>query len=608
MVNDSGILTVDIGTESLKVAEFSVSPNGTLALDQFFCRKWTIPDAGESDSGVSQSDLAAAAFRSLFNEIAESGHFTAKRARISLPANSAFLRLSKLPDALGNREAIDRIVEYEAQQAVPCAMSDVEWDYQLVHHRWKETVEDTLDDGTVETSEVDREEYEALFVAIKREQITLYTEAIEDAGFKVVSVTIAPAALFNAAKATMLADDDQCAILLNLGGKSSSLVIADHNRVFVRSIPIAGNAITMQIAKEFGVTTEEAEELKRRHGFVAWGGAYDEPESEMAATISKIARNVMTRLHGEISRSVNVWRAQHGGSQPTKLLLSGGASVMPSLNDFFHEKLRMPVEYLNTFGAISLGDSVDRNALQETAPSFQELIGLALHEVIDCPIALSLLPREIRAQQRLDRPRPYFILCAIVPIAGLVLDAEGMTKQRLFSENRVTQAQQKLDTAKRVEKFINRELRDCNNARADFERAEEWLKARSEWISILEDIQRISPDMLWITSIEGIENPDQPEAKSGDNRRNGMNVAQVAAQKEIRALRISGYALIYRKQRVYMDFRKKLSESKWVAVRQENGSPAADIRDIINSDMRDVGGSNTSAFKCVVVLKEPIRK
>lgn len=79
--------------------------------------------------------------------------------------------------------------------------------------------------------------------------------------------------------------------------------------MFIRPIPIGGDTITQQVAKEFGIGFSEAEDLKHRHGFVALGGTYEEPESEVAATISKIARNVMTRLHGEVSRSINVWRS-----------------------------------------------------------------------------------------------------------------------------------------------------------------------------------------------------------------------------------------------------------------------------------------------------------
>ncbi len=601
MTKDSAILTVDIGSESLKIAEFSVAAGGALTLTKFACRKLETPEVTENDLGVSMSDLTNAMFRRIFNEMIAENQFTAKRVRLSLPASSAFLRLSKLPDALGNREAINRIVEYEAQQAVPCAMSEVEWDYQLVHHVWSETVEEANAEGELESTQIDREEYEALFVAIKREQITVYTTTIEDAGFQVASVSIAPIELFNAAKATQLADENQCAILLNIGSRNSSLVIADHNRVFLRSIPIGGNAISAQIAKEYDVTVEEAEELKRRHGFVSSGSAYEDSDSEMTATISKISRNVMTRLHGEISRSINVWRAQHRGNQPTLLLLSGGTSVMPGANEFFQEKLHIAVDYLNTFSAINIAETVDRNKLQEVAPGFQELIGLALHEVIDSPVEISLLPREIRNQLRLDRQKPYFIASAAALLVGLVLFAFGMQKQAQIGQDRVDQTEEKLAVAKKIGRQIKNELNKTNREKDKFSEMENWLFEQSSWCNILRSIQQITPDLMWITSIEGVADPDAkqtPEARRSTTVQNGMTIDQVLAQSEVKALRISGYTLIFQGRPAYSDFRRSLSNCSWVE----------EVRDVDNSDMSTVGGNNTGAFTCIVMLKKPIQK
>ncbi|MDP7345302.1 MAG: RNase adapter RapZ, partial [Alphaproteobacteria bacterium] len=50
-----------------------------------------------------------------------------------------------------------------------------------------------------------------------------------------------------------------------------TLLFLDGDRFFARTIPIAGYSITQQIAKEFAISPEEAEILKRRHGFVALG-------------------------------------------------------------------------------------------------------------------------------------------------------------------------------------------------------------------------------------------------------------------------------------------------------------------------------------------------
>ena len=130
-------------------------------------------------------------------------------------------------------------------------------------------------------------------------------------------------------------------MVLSIGSRCSNLIFADGDLFFSRNIPIAGYAISQQISKEFGIGIDEAEELKQRHGFVALGGAYEEPESEVAATISKIVRNVMTRLHGEVSRSINIYRSQQKGNKPIKLYLAGGSSTMAFTETFFQDKLRL---------------------------------------------------------------------------------------------------------------------------------------------------------------------------------------------------------------------------------------------------------------------------
>src|SRR5690606_25181749 len=156
-----------------------------------------------------------------------------------------------------------------ARQNVPFPMEEVIWDYQLI--------------GS------DEEELEVMFAVIKNDIVDGVIRAVTDLDLQPELVDFAPAALYNAARANYVGEEE-CAMLLDIGGRCTNLLFLDGERFFARAIPIAGFTITQQIAKEFGISTDEAEILKRRHGFVALGGAYEEPESEVAATISKIIR------------------------------------------------------------------------------------------------------------------------------------------------------------------------------------------------------------------------------------------------------------------------------------------------------------------------------
>ena len=601
MAKEDRVLTIDVGGGNLKMAEFAFSSGGAITLTGFGFRHFDPSANGEN----------APSFLQVYHEMLAEHNFTARGVRLSLSSQTSFQRLSKLPPMLGSRSAISRVVEYEARQAVPYAMSEVEWDYQLIRHQWEETHIESEEDGSTHEVTEPHEEYEALFIAVKSEEISSYTNVIEDSGREILSVEIAPVALFNAAKAAQQVRDDECVLLVNIGADCTSLVICDRNRVFMRSIPIAGNTITLAVAREFGIENKEAEELKIRHGFVALGGAYEESESAMESTISKISRNVMTRLHGEISRSVNVWRAMHGGSAPARMLLSGGGSTMTYITDFFQEKLRVPVNYLNCFGAIAIAPQVNRDELQAVAPMFQELIGMSLRSVTVCPVDISLVPKVIRNQRKLDRRKPFFYLSAGVAVLCLSIFSLGVSKLLDFDRRRVEKVEREV---KRTTAKMNeiKELKSkCDAASGEYNEAVGLLKSRSKWFDMIEELQKMIPDTMWLITLEGVGdagaesgggrgdaeakaskgNPFQiPSAVAG-----GKEAASLPDLREVKRIRLVGYTLSLPKHlRLEAQLEAKLKDSKFFT------------EEWVLGENRKI--DNLSCFEIFLRLKEPIRK
>ena len=592
MAKDNRLLAIDVGTDSVKMAEFSFALDGAITLDKFALQKFDFQSEADDAPG----------FAEVYHEMIAVNGFTAKQVRLSLPAQSSFLRLSKLPPVVGSQKGVAKIVEFEARQSVPYSMEEVEWGYQLTRHAWEEERLETQEDGSQMEIKEAHEEFEALFVAVKTDNITEFTDVIVDSGKDILSVNIAPVPLFNAAKATQI-KEDECVLLLNIGHKSSSLIIGDHNRIFIRSIPIAGNAITLQVAKEYGISVEEAENLKKRLGFVALGGAYEEPESELAATISKISRNVMTRLHGEISRSINVWRSQHGGNAPSRVLLAGGGSTMMYLPDFFQEKLRLPVEYLNTFNAINIGSGVDRNALQAVAPMFQELIGMSIRNVIRCPLEIVLLPRSIRKQKDLNRRKHYFYASAGALILCLLIFASGVSMMLEFNRKRVDRVKQEVAMTENKHREVSQLVGNLNSQKGAFEETTQIFKERNRWSEVIDELRSMMPDTMWLLTVEGLG--DAPEG--GDNPENAAAQKNAAISErdrfiksaeiqEIKRLRITGCTLVYKGNKLQeKELMDKVAQSKFFA--------SAEIK-----DRQQPADLNLTGFEIYLSLKEPIKK
>ncbi|MBO5725088.1 MAG: type IV pilus assembly protein PilM [Lentisphaeria bacterium] len=488
MASQDLMLCIDIGAGSIKAAEFSYSPEGDMLMESFahveYISADTVPAGTELNGNVSVLSDAKLDLLQALNSLLTEHTFRAKKVSISLSGHDSYIRFVKVPAMVQDEKKINQIVEYEAQSAVPFDLSEVVWGSQLLHN------------------DNDNSEIEAMLVIVKGEEIEQITNILEASGKKVTLIEISPTACYNVARLSDVGSS-QCELILNVGERSSSLIFVDNKRVFVRIIPIAGHAITAQISKEFGISFQEAEEMKRRHGFVALGGAYEEPESEVSSTVSKIVRNVMTRLHGEISRSINIYRSQQKGRKPEKLYLAGGSTVMGYTQDFFAEKLRIPVEYFNPLQNVAMNpQTVDKEKLSEVAHTFSEVIGLALRQVVVCPLEISLIPSSVKKQMEFRTKQPYFYAAAATLLLCLLVTYFGFSKQLSIASEKKNIA---VETLNKVKGKVSR-LRSAegayNSVKSEYDAASAILAGRTRWPRLLNEIQNVLPNDIWLTKFE----------------------------------------------------------------------------------------------------------
>ncbi|HPN85399.1 MAG TPA: pilus assembly protein PilM, partial [Victivallales bacterium] len=123
MAKNDYLLAIDIGSESLKVAEFSYPPTGKLVLEKFIFK-----DLGDELKEEEILPAIKEALKSVFEE----NKFSAKRVNVSLTGQSTFIRFAKLPPIGGQEDRVRQVVEFEAKQNVPSPINEVVWDYQLI--------------------------------------------------------------------------------------------------------------------------------------------------------------------------------------------------------------------------------------------------------------------------------------------------------------------------------------------------------------------------------------------------------------------------------------------------------------------------------------------
>lgn len=472
MAKKERTLVLDIGSTAIHAGEFSIDPQtGTMTLEALDNIEFPeYPNEGNRTMIISNA----------LRSVVESGKFTAKNASICVSGQAAFMRFVKLPPVTEDDASVRQIVEYEARQNVPFPMDEVIWDYQLI--------------GSAD------DDLEVMFAVIKNDIVEGVIDAVENIGLKPKLVDFAPAALYNAARANYIGEEE-CAMLLDIGGRCTNLLFLDRGRFFARAIPIAGYSITQQIAKEFGISNEEAEVLKRRHGFVALGGAYEEPESEVAATISKIIRNVMTRLHGEINRSINVYRTQQKGNKPTRLYLAGGSSTMQFTDTFFSEKLRMEVTWFNPFKIVNSGPGITPEALQQTFHVMPEVVGVALRSLAECPVEISLVTDSISNRESFNRRKPWLVASAAAWLTLLVVFLVINHAKIDSYQDAINSKKELLENLRKWDTRIGAKIRERDANYEKFDTIRGMLEKRYAWSKLMNDLQECMPLDVWLSSV-----------------------------------------------------------------------------------------------------------
>ena len=475
MADKKPLLALNLGSQRVSLARFSQAKGGLVLQD--YASTELMPDPAADSARVTQTKVAVA-------ELAAKLGQKISPVRVAISGHSVFSRFVKLPAMSDlDQEKIDELVRFEAQQNVPFPMDEVKWDYQLVS------------DGT------DGGEIEAVLVAIKSDAINEINEAVEASSLQTQCVDIAPMAIYNAFRYNY-SDVTDPALIIDVGARTTNLIYVDGNGVFTRSLPEGGAATTSAIAKEFDIPFIEAEEMKVRDGFVSLGGNYADHEDPQIATMSKVIRNTMTRLHSNVVRTSSAFR-QQGGSAPTAVYLCGGSAALPYLREFFMEKLDLPVEYFNAVRNVSVGPKIDADAVGADAHNLGELVGLGLRGISSCPMELDIVPDAVERRRDLKRRKPFLITSGICLLGTLAATGMYLAKGKSLAEQRTADLGERVQELEGFSSAIRTEKNREKEATSLAEPMRQAIHGRTFMLEMLNYLNnKFTGDRLWFTQIE----------------------------------------------------------------------------------------------------------
>ena len=470
MAEKKSIITLNLGSQRVGMARFGISSKGSILLKDYAFAE--MPGDPTAD-GTRRNNLTAAV-----KQLSVQFKAGDSEVNYAIPGQFLIAKFVKLPPLA--EDQVDKIVGFEAQQAVPFPLAETVWDYQLMGRSG----------GEVEVG----------IVAVRSEHLNELHAAVEAAGLDTHIVDAAPIALYNAFRYNY-PDASGCALLIDLGARTTNLIFIEGHRAYISSFQTGGASITQSIAREMGMEYDTAEGRKVQDGFVNLGGNYADHEDPEVDGMSKVIRNALLKVHGEITRRTNAYRSQQGGTAPTVVYLAGAGASLPYLKEVFEEKLRLPVEYFNPLRNVAVGPRVNVEQIGAEAHTLGELVGLALREMA-CPMELDLAPHTVKAAKNIGAKKPRLLIAAACLFAAL---------GSVYAYNKSTAGyigKQTANYQSEVDKLIkfDAQIKDqekrqkIEEARVDYLRTV--INGRTFWVNLMNSLNaQFADEKIWLTQV-----------------------------------------------------------------------------------------------------------
>lgn len=271
--------------------------------------------------------------------------------RASLPEEHAYIFEMSLPRV--QEEEIRGSIELQLEEHVPISNEEALFDYEIVSE--------------------DADGYLLAVTVFPRAVAEMYLTVFTEAGFTPLTFTIESQAF---SRAILPKNTKGTHMIVDFGESRSGISIVVNNRVsFTATIDVGGGKFTKSIASSFNVGREEADALKRKHGFA-------QVDDEGKKVFDLISKDV-TALAEEIQRHYIYWHThkdERGRERPAieKIIFCGGDSNLKGAVEYFGSVLRIPTERANVWVNIASFDEYVPPIPFNDSQTYATALGLCL--------------------------------------------------------------------------------------------------------------------------------------------------------------------------------------------------------------------------------------
>jgi type IV pilus assembly protein PilM len=337
---------MDISSSAIKMVELADAGKGAQRVERYAIEP--LPKDSVLDGNIANLEAVAEAVRRAWKKLGT----RTKTVAMALPTSAVITKKIICPAGL-REEDLEVQVEGEANQYIPFALDEVNLDFQVL--------------GPAPSG---AEEVEVLIAASRKEKVEDRVAVAEAAGLKALVMDVESYAMqtgFEIVRRQLPNEGrDQNVAVVDLGASVMNItVLRNDQAVYAREQQFGGNQLTQDIGRHYGMSTEEAESAKRS------GGLPDSYEAE-------VLRPFMENAALEIQRAMQFFFTSTTYNAIDHILLTGGTSTLPGLEDLVSSRTRVNAMVANPFANMSISPRIQLKKLISDAPALMIACGLAM--------------------------------------------------------------------------------------------------------------------------------------------------------------------------------------------------------------------------------------
>ncbi|MEJ7893112.1 MAG: type IV pilus assembly protein PilM [Solirubrobacteraceae bacterium] len=248
-----------------------------------------------------------------------------KSVRLGIANQRIVVRTLDLPP-LDDPKAIGAAVRVEAPDHIPMPMDEAVLDFQSL--------------GTVNTPGGPRTQ--VVVVAVRREMVDRYSEAVRAAGLRVEGIDLSAFALVRSMY-NDLTDAEGGLLFVNVAGLTNVAVTSGQHCLFTRAASGGLDGMVHTLADRRGLTHEHAAQWMFHVGLEQPLEGLEGDQEILAATRTVLEEGVH-QLADTVRNSLNFYRMQQSASQVDRAVLTGPAVGIAGMPERLGAALNMPFE------------------------------------------------------------------------------------------------------------------------------------------------------------------------------------------------------------------------------------------------------------------------